>query len=347
MSLSEHSAEFPAVCDRLLSARAGGRAGHAYLLSGDDAGVLESFGLGWARVCACLNPLDSGDACGTCSPCTQLARGSYADLHELRPQSKSRRILVDDVRGMEHQLGLVSGRGRLKIGLLCDAECMGEEAQNAFLKTLEEPPAGTLLILTTTQPRRLLPTIRSRCQLISLLRNRRSYDLTIEAGVFPLLDRLRRGAGAAVGLSVATRLAAVFASLRSEADERTGHEAEDRWEAAMEDNPTLRKRLTAEREARVQAEYVRLRQEVLDGIQTWFLQLQLLAAGASPDALPQPELYEAAGGEDAGQRRPEWSAACADIAAAAELQRCLSSNVNERLALDAFCLAVTEKSAVA
>lgn len=86
----------------------------------------------------------------------------------LRPQMKSRRIGVNEIRDLEHTLHLSAPSGESKIGVIVDADRMNEQAANAFLKTLEEPPDKTLLLLLTSQPQRLLPTILSRCVNVTL-----------------------------------------------------------------------------------------------------------------------------------------------------------------------------------
>lgn len=94
----------------------------------------------------------------------------------IRPRSKSRQISVDDIRDLEHTLQLAAPSGETKVGVIVDADRMNEKAENAFLKTLEEPPDRTLLMLLTTKPQRLLPTILSRCVQVNLLGGR-SLDL--------------------------------------------------------------------------------------------------------------------------------------------------------------------------
>jgi DNA polymerase-3 subunit delta' len=87
----------------------------------------------------------------------------------LRPRSKSRQISIDDIRDLEHTLQLAAPSGQTKVGVIVDADRMNEKAENAFLKTLEEPPDRTLLMLLTTKSQRLLPTILSRCVQVNLL----------------------------------------------------------------------------------------------------------------------------------------------------------------------------------
>jgi hypothetical protein len=136
----------------------------------------------------------------------------------------------------------------------------------------------------------------------------------------------------------------VLQALHDEAEEQAGDDQDERWDVVAADDKALKKRLQEARAARVQAEYLRLRGEIIDAIQAWFLQRRLVAAGADPALLPHPEFLEAAAGSDSPAPAVTVEEADADIAGATQLVRCLSANVNERLALEAFCLAVTEKT---
>jgi len=125
-----------------------GRLAHAHLLTGAPPGELESLGRGLAA-----NLLDA-DLEG------------HPDFFLLRPESKSRRVSIAQVRQLEHSLSRKPHRAPLKVALILEAERMcipPAEAANAFLKTLEEPPDHSLLLLTSDRPEALLPTVRSRC----------------------------------------------------------------------------------------------------------------------------------------------------------------------------------------
>jgi len=130
-----------------------GRMGHSYLLTGDRAESLENLALGLAG-----QVLDA-------------APQEHPDFHSVRPESKSRHITVDQVRELERELYLKPFMAPLKVAVIFDAErmCLGSaSAANAFLKTLEEPPAHTLILLTSGRPAMLLPTIISRCLRLDL-----------------------------------------------------------------------------------------------------------------------------------------------------------------------------------
>ena len=131
-----------------------GRLAHAYLLTGAPPAELESLGKGLAA-----NLLDA-DLEG------------HPDFFTLRPESKSRRVSIAQVRSLEHSLSRRPHKAPLKVALILEAERMclpPAEAANAFLKTLEEPPDHSLLILTSDRPEQLLPTVRSRCLTFPIL----------------------------------------------------------------------------------------------------------------------------------------------------------------------------------
>ena len=130
-----------------------GRMGHSYLLTGDHSEALENLALGLAGQVLGASPAE------------------HPDFHAVRPESKSRHITVEQVRELERELYLRPFTAPLKVAVIFDAERMclgGASAANAFLKTLEEPPAHTLILLTSGRPAMLLPTIISRCLRLDL-----------------------------------------------------------------------------------------------------------------------------------------------------------------------------------
>ncbi|HWB61438.1 MAG TPA: AAA family ATPase, partial [Chthoniobacteraceae bacterium] len=92
----------------------------------------------------------------------------HPDVHVAEPESKSRRIVIEQVRELERELQMRSLLGGKKVGIIFDADRLKTEAANAFLKTLEEPPNNSLLLLTTAQPEALPDTILSRCISVTL-----------------------------------------------------------------------------------------------------------------------------------------------------------------------------------
>lgn len=169
---------------------------HALLLHGAAGdGLFEAAqAITQAWLCEAQAP-GSGRACGQCTGCRSVAAGSHADLHRLFPEelrqqlapagatdgdggdaeggSKTRRkpsrqIRVDEVRAAIDWIVTTSSRGGAKVVLVHPAEAMNVQAANALLKTLEEPPRGARLLLTASEPGHLLPTVRSRCQVVRL-----------------------------------------------------------------------------------------------------------------------------------------------------------------------------------
>jgi len=109
-------------------------------------------------------------ACGTCSACRQWLAGNHPDTLQLLPEGAAQEITVDQVRACTEMLSLARHQQGYRIVQLYPAERLNRNASNAMLKTLEEPGAGTVFLLLSEQPRNLLPTIRSRAQVITVPR---------------------------------------------------------------------------------------------------------------------------------------------------------------------------------
>ena len=149
--------------EQLHSDFAQGKHVHAYLFSGPRGTGKKSV----ARLCA-MTAMCRGDKkpCGACGPCRRVAAGTHPDMHEIVPEKGKQTISVDVVRGVIEEVGVQSFEGGVKALLCPQAEKMTPQAQNCLLKTLEEPPQGTVFFLITDQPGALLPTIVSRCRTV-------------------------------------------------------------------------------------------------------------------------------------------------------------------------------------
>ncbi len=137
-----------------------GRLHHAYLFVGPDGVGKRTLALALAQAIHCTE-LES-DFCGRCGACRAVQRGNHADVRVLEPPSNKRDISIQQVRELEKALSLRSFSGRQKVAIIDPATLMNWQAQNALLKTLEEPPQGCVLILVASNAGGLLPTVRSR-----------------------------------------------------------------------------------------------------------------------------------------------------------------------------------------
>ena len=106
--------------------------------------------------------------CGQCKACGRVAAGSHADMTVVEPSGRSRTIGVDAVAEVQRALGYRRLEGRFRVVVFDEAGTMNAQAQNKLLKTLEEPPSGTILVLCALHPGQLLVTVRSRCQKLVL-----------------------------------------------------------------------------------------------------------------------------------------------------------------------------------
>ena len=112
--------------------------------------------------CASPSPLEE-DACGVCRSCSRIARGIHPDVFTVEP-GETGAIKIEQVRGAIERSAYRPFEGKRRVVIVDEADAMAGEAQNALLKTLEEPPASSAFILVTSRPDMLLPTVRSRCQ---------------------------------------------------------------------------------------------------------------------------------------------------------------------------------------
>jgi DNA polymerase-3 subunit delta' len=145
---------------------AGDRLPHGFLFKGPDGVGKCLFGRGVAASLNCKagNPVG---ACGICASCRKLYSGNHPDFTVVRPDKGA--IKIDQVRELVKSLSYPPYESAHRIVILEDVHTMRREAANSLLKTLEEPPPGNLLILTTDSSREILPTLTSRCQVITFV----------------------------------------------------------------------------------------------------------------------------------------------------------------------------------
>jgi len=134
---------------------------HAILLHGPPDIGKKSFAFAVTKLINCSG--EPGRAACRCSACSKIARGTYLDLTVLKPAGGARIIPIAKIRELQDRAYITPTEARKKAILFCEADRMSVGAANSLLKILEEPPRHLVLILTTSDPHKLLPTIRSRC----------------------------------------------------------------------------------------------------------------------------------------------------------------------------------------
>ncbi len=312
----------------LRNARANGRQPHALLFTGAPDTGTHRLALALAA------ELNNARA-------DSLENLQHPTCRVLRPGSKIRTISIDAVRSVEPFLALRAAEGETKLVIIDEADRLLDEAANAFLKTLEEPPPQTLIILITALPQKLLPTILSRCVRLDLRDSRRGVRLTNAQQAFlPAV----RGVLPRLGNDVAAlALRADFQNLLNKRREAitdritTALKAEAKavsegtdirnWEAMQKDVTN----------ARIESEYLGERAQMLELLSLCLGQAVLLASHA-PDVEPlAPELATVA----AAHSVPDL---LRRMRAVDDLRTDLNFNVNEALALDSRLLDIIGKS---
>ena len=178
----------PRAVELLRRALEGGRVAHAYAFVGPPGSGRTTTALAFAQALLC----ETSVGCGRCRPCVLAVGGRHPDLHVVVPTPPetnpkgARAIRIGAIRDLERQAALRPVMGRYKLFVLDDADRMTGESPQAFLKTLEEPPAQTVLILVLARTRAVPATVLSRCQLVRFA-PRRDAHADVRADALELL----------------------------------------------------------------------------------------------------------------------------------------------------------------
>jgi DNA polymerase-3 subunit delta' len=302
----------------LRKAHTNNRLAHAYLVTGPEGSGVREVAEGLAGILIGLDEKPLG----------------HPDVHVIEPESKSRRIMINEIRDLERGLQMRSLRGGRKVAIIFDADRLTEQAANAFLKTLEEPPSHSHIILVSMLPEQLLETILSRCSELPLKpgprkelteRQRRLTDL--------LRDHAADERSDFVG---ALRLARGFQALLAEAKEATLGETEAAFKAEEKrfkqstgvDADWIEGR-EAYFKALGEARYRSERDVLLDTLEAWWADVLRSQHGAAH--LDLPEFSASTGGL---ARRLPAAQVLQRSGAIGVLRENLGRNVQEQLAIE-------------
>lgn len=181
----------------LAQAVAANRVRHAYVIDGPDGVGKRTVALAFASALCCFAPPQPGVSCGACRSCRKISRGVHPDVQMFgmesqsaqaaKSASKNTTLTIETVRDLSAAAVLRPVEGDWRVLILDNAELMQEPAQEAILKTLEEPPPFAVILLLAVDADMLLPTVRSRCQLVdlSLVPRLTIEQALIEKGIEP------------------------------------------------------------------------------------------------------------------------------------------------------------------
>ena len=324
-----------------------GRLSHAYLFTGPEGIGKRTVAIALAMTVNCLGEIPAGQTwpdipCLLCPSCARIMRGAHPDVSEMNLEiqaqllgeggkkgAPSRELRIDVVRDMQASIGLNPHSARRKVYIIGDADRLNEEASNCLLKTLEEPPDHSMLVLLAPDEDSVLPTISSRCvqlQFRPMSRSAVTSSLTSVWGAeeeqAETLAALSGGRlGYAVGLLGNEHALARRRSALEEAAILTGAPVLDRVEAAAK---------YARRYTDARAELF----DMLDEWETWWRDVMVVKVGAGDLAVSVDQLSSL----NSIARRTPVSKAASAVRLIQQTRKQLLENVNPRLALEALTL---------
>ena len=302
-------------------ARQSQRLGHAYLITGPKEAKREQFA---ARLLNLVSGQKHRD----------LDSWQLTGIPIVTPGSKSRRISIDSMRGLQHAMHMRTAADGYKFGVVVDAERMTTEAQNAFLKTLEEPPPGALLLLLTGKPEELLPTTLSRVIQIELIpedgaRQFNDHELKLLALLEAQSNRATTSMAGALNLKTAFEavLEELYEGIEEDAEEGLDKEKEHFQKTT--DSFAYFKDREKQVEAKIESTYLHQRDALLELLLSWMGDIIRHKVGG--ERLDLPSHAEAT---KAIAERTTIDDASRRLRALTQLEKHLHTNVNENLALE-------------
>jgi DNA polymerase III subunit delta' len=313
-----------------------GRLGHAYLFCGHHLAHLEHVARTLSKTLNCQNPVRDAvgkqrvDSCDECLVCRKIDSGNHADIHWARPESKSRVIVVNQMRELMREIQLKPTEAEYKVAVIVAADRLKIEAANAFLKTLEEPPQNSILILLSTEPQRVLETIVSRCLRLSFGSDAAKQ---IDSASLEWLNSFGEIA-ASEQKSLLGRYRLLDVLVKNLTELKSQISARLKTESPLEQHDDiekdLREKWEEELDAAIESEYRLQRSELLACLQTWLRDVWLRTLSVGKELLAFPE------SDSAGKVALRISAqqAAENLRAIEQAHRLLNTNVQEALALE-------------
>lgn len=253
------------IVEQLQHTVASDRIAGAYLFVGPTGVGKETVARYFAQLIFCQQETYSPVACGTCLACRKMESGNHPDLQFIRPEGSF--LKIGQIRELQKQIIYEPLEASRKIYILTDVERMNAEAENCLLKTLEEPPAASVLILLTANIRALLPTTRSRCQILQF------HPMPTQELAKILVEQFSVAPEQATALAIAADGAIGTALARLEKGEVHTEEVP---EILKETDPLAAFRL---------AEHLKNNPETLGELATWYRDLLFLQQGAPTELI--------------------------------------------------------------
>lgn len=313
------------------------RLAHAYLFTGDNLDELEAVARTLAKTLNCQQPRRKTadgrplDSCDACLSCRKIGDTLYPDVQWIRPESKSRVILIEQMRDLMAEMHLKPTEAQFKVAVIVAADRLNVQAANAFLKTLEEPPPRSILVLLSTEPQRILETILSRCLRLNFAGGGgQRFDAAQTAWLASFSEA---AASQQQGLLNRYRLLGTLLSHlgQTKTEIEKVLSARSPLERYDDVDPKLREKWEEELSAATEAEYRRQRADLLLGLQWWFRDIWLQTLAVPGDLLSFPRLKP---GTEAVAKRISPGEATDNLQVLEQTQRLLHTNVQEALALE-------------
>jgi DNA polymerase III subunit delta' len=314
-----------------------GRLGHAYCFVGDHEEMLVEVTRALAQALNCRQPPRRGasgiglEGCGACANCRKVAEDMHPDIQWVRPESKSRIITIDQVRVLLQEIHLKPLEAGFKVGVLVAADRLNDQAANAFLKTLEEPPPNSLFVLLTAHPEKVMETILSRCLRLSFSDLHTpgamaEHSTWVKAFSEMALRSQKNWLGRYQLLGL---LLANLAARKEQIEKNLASRSPLEKYAEIESQ--LREQWQDELAAAIEAEYRRQRAEVLVALQWWLRDVWLMTLSSEADLLAFPELAPATRSMSS---RVTTDEAAENLKTIERSCRLLDTNVQEALTLE-------------